>query len=161
MTIRTAYHGSNQSFDVVDLSMSRNRRDFGCGFYTTTIREQALAWAKSMALRFDGTTAYIYEFEFQPTSILNIKHFSDLSIEWLEMIKANRVQGGIQHDFDVVIGPVANDNTFRTVALYMEGDYTADQAIEQLRFFQPNNQLSIHTERALSALSLIRRDRIE
>jgi len=141
--------------------MSKDRRDFGRGFYTTAIKEQAFSWAKSMIFRFGGPNAYLYEFTFQSTPKMNIKHFHDLSIEWLEMIKTNRVQGGIQHDFDVVIGPVANDNTFRTVALYMEGDYTAEQAIEQLRYFKPNNQLSIHTELALSGLTFVRRDRIE
>jgi hypothetical protein len=73
------------------------------------------------------------------------------------MIKQNRVYGGIQHDYDVVIGPVANDNTFRTVTLYLEGIYTADQAIEQLRFFRANNQLSIHTEQALLNTKIIER----
>ncbi|MDR3224721.1 MAG: DUF3990 domain-containing protein [Clostridiales Family XIII bacterium] len=48
------YHGSNQLFDTVDLSKSRDKRDFGRGFYTTTIREQAalqnpetLLWTES------------------------------------------------------------------------------------------------------------------
>jgi hypothetical protein len=42
----TLYHGSNYLFDVIDLSKSRDRRDFGKGFYTTTLREQAASWAK-------------------------------------------------------------------------------------------------------------------
>ncbi|MDR1078698.1 MAG: DUF3990 domain-containing protein [Propionibacteriaceae bacterium] len=37
----TLFHGSNTVFDQVELSQSRNRRDFGRGFYTTTIRGQA------------------------------------------------------------------------------------------------------------------------
>ena len=36
----TLYHGSNYSFDTVDLSKSKDKRDFGRGFYTTTLREQ-------------------------------------------------------------------------------------------------------------------------
>lgn len=36
------------------------------------------------------------------------------------MIRNNRLNGSVQHDYDVVIGPVANDNTMRTVALYDE-----------------------------------------
>ena len=35
------YHGSNQDFSDVDLSKSKDKRDFGRGFYTTIIREQA------------------------------------------------------------------------------------------------------------------------
>ena len=40
------YHGSNHDFDAVDLSKSKDKRDFGKGFYTTTLREQAEDWRK-------------------------------------------------------------------------------------------------------------------
>jgi hypothetical protein len=33
------YHGSNMVFEEVQLSKSRDKRDFGRGFYTTTIEE--------------------------------------------------------------------------------------------------------------------------
>ncbi|MDR2179004.1 MAG: DUF3990 domain-containing protein [Synergistaceae bacterium] len=35
------YHGSNQNFEYVDLTKSRDKRDYGRGFYMTTLREQA------------------------------------------------------------------------------------------------------------------------
>ena len=41
MSSLTLYHGSNAVFDEISLEKSRNRRDFGRGFYTTTVREQA------------------------------------------------------------------------------------------------------------------------
>ena len=40
----------------------------------------------------------------------------------------------------------------RTIALYISGIYTTDQAIEQLKFFKVNDQVSFHTEKALSCL---------
>ncbi|MCL2232160.1 MAG: DUF3990 domain-containing protein [Treponema sp.] len=42
------YHGSNHNFDEIDLSKSKDRRDFGKGFYTTTISEQAEDWAQTL-----------------------------------------------------------------------------------------------------------------
>ena len=48
------FHGSNQNFDVIDLSKSKDKRDFGVGFYTTTIREQAEDWAKAIFKRYMG-----------------------------------------------------------------------------------------------------------
>ena len=36
----TLYHGSNQIFNSVDLSKSKDNRDFGRGFYLTTLRVQ-------------------------------------------------------------------------------------------------------------------------
>ncbi|WP_308463849.1 DUF3990 domain-containing protein [Clostridium botulinum] len=81
-----------------------------------------------------------------------------LDEEWLNMIKNNRLNGGIQHDYDVVIGPVADDNTMRTVALYVDGIYNESMAIEQLKFSKSNNQVSLHTIRALSKLEFLGRD---
>jgi hypothetical protein len=56
-----------------------------------------------------------------------------------------------------VIGPVANDNTMRTVALYVSGIYTAQIALDQSRYFQANDQVSFHTPKALSALRILHR----
>lgn len=74
------------------------------------------------------------------------------------MIKNNRLHGGIQHDYDVMIGPVADDNTMRTVALYVDGIYDERMAIEQLKFSKSNNQVSLHTKNALDKLEFLGRD---
>ena len=54
---------------------------------------------------------------FEENSVLNVKRFDALSEEWLEFIKENRSKGGLQHKYDVIIGPVADDNTMETVQL--------------------------------------------
>lgn len=154
--ISKLYHGSNRMFDEVLLSKSRNRRDFGCGFYTTTIREQAEDWANSLHDRYGGEKR-LYIFDFEQDDSLKIKIFEGLTIEWLEMIKDNRTIGGVSHAFDIVIGPVANDNTMPTIALYVDGTISAEAAIIQLEYFKANDQVSFHTERALQRLSLIER----
>ena len=53
------YHGSNHQFDEVDLSKSKDFRDFGRGFYTTTLREQAEDWAQALFDRFKGDGIFI------------------------------------------------------------------------------------------------------
>ena len=58
-TIRL-YHGSNQDFSKVPLEKSRDRRDFGRGFYTTTIRDQAEQWALSLFDRYGGAGKLLY-----------------------------------------------------------------------------------------------------
>jgi hypothetical protein len=35
------YHGSNRDFNTIDLSKSKDKRDFGKGFYLTTYKSQA------------------------------------------------------------------------------------------------------------------------
>lgn len=151
------YHGTNCLFDAIDLKASKNNRDFGRGFYTTTIPSQAESWAASMRVRRHGECAYMYEYEFAPCEGLKVLEFPALSIEWLDFIKGNRALGGVQHDCDVVMGPVANDNTLLTVNRYIQGVYTAGEALARLAYFKANDQVSFHTERAVSCLALRRR----
>jgi hypothetical protein len=148
------YHGSNQNFDRVDLSKSKNNRDFGIGFYTTTLREQAEDWAGTLFDRYRGDGIFVYEMELELTGDLLVKSYEGLSDEWLLMVQKNRTLGGIQHKFDVVQGPVANDKTARAIALFIAGIINANEAIERLRFNQINNQVSIHTDAALSRLKI-------
>jgi hypothetical protein len=149
----TLFHGSNLVFDRPDLGAARSHRDFGVGFYTTTLRSQAEDWARSVTERFGGE-AHLYVFEFDAAPELAVKEFTGISLEWLDTVKANRMLGGVQHDFDVVIGPVANDNTVRTVSLYVAGVYDAEEAMRRLRYFKANNQVSIHSQRAMNLLAL-------
>lgn len=159
--IMTLYHGTDCLFDEIDLSKSDDYRDFGIGFYTTTISSQAESWARSKRLRNDSKSAYVYVYEIEMTENYKVKQFEGLSVEWLEMIKNNRKLGGIQHGYDIVIGPVANDNTRVTVSRYMQGIYTAEEAINRLAYARVNDQITFHTDKALENLQFIRRYCVE
>jgi len=91
----TLYHGSNSSFERPLLSKSRNHRDFGRGFYLTTIRQQAEHWARTLHARYGGDGAYLYTFIFNWSDDFASKTFSSLSAEWLDMVKENRIIGGL------------------------------------------------------------------
>ena len=151
------YHGSNCNFDEADLAKSKDKRDFGKGFYTTTISEQAEDWAQALFDRYRGDGIFIYEIELELANDLLMKKFDGLSEEWLLMVQKNRTLGGIQHQFDIVQGPVANDKTARTIALYIAKIINANEAIERLRYNQVNDQVSIHTPAALSRLRIARK----
>jgi len=137
--------------------MSRDKRDFGRGFYTTTLREQAEDWAKVLFDRYRGDGILIYEAELELTGNLLVKTYEGLSEEWLLMVQKNRTLGGIQHNFDIVQGPVANDKTARTIALFIAGIINAKDAIERLQYNQVSNQVSLHTPAALSQLKIVRK----
>ena len=149
------YHGSNCNFFAVDLSKTKDKRDFGKGFYLTTLQNQAKDWAEILFARFGGEGVFVYAFEFEMKNGLKMRQFDSVSEDWLIFIRNNRVKGGIQHDFDVVRGAVANDKTNRTLALFVAGIYTPKEAMEKLRFTKLNDQFSIHTEKALTCLKLI------
>jgi hypothetical protein len=149
----TLFHGTNASFDAVSLDFAKDKRDFGRGFYTTAIREQAADWAKDLCLRYKTETAFLYEFEFSLTD-LKFKIFDDVSAEWLDFIIQNRKNSGIRHDYDIVQGPVANDRIYPTITLFLNGRYDIEYTLKQLRYVKPNHQLSIHSAKALSNLTL-------
>jgi len=151
------YHGSNHNFDNIDLSKSKDKRDFGKGFYTTTLREQAEDWAEILFDRYKGDGIFISEMELNLFGDLSIKNYDGLSEEWLLMIQKNRTLGGIQYNFDIVQGPVANDKNARTIALYIAKIINANEAIERLQYNQINDQVSLHTPVALSHLKVIRK----
>ena len=146
------YHGTSTAFSKINLSCSKDKRDFGKGFYTTTIYEQAEKWAKNQFIRYGGDGSFVKFFEYEPKKDLKILEFKSMNKEWLEFVKENRIKGGVVHNYDIVRGSVANDNTMRTIALYISGIYTTEQAIQQLSFFKVNDQISFHTKEALSCL---------
>lgn len=141
----------------MDLSKSYNRRDFGKGFYTTILQSQSKEWAYRLSLREKKEKYYVYEYLFSENEVLKVKRFDSLSKEWLEFIKENRSKGGLQHDYDVVIGPVADDKTMETVQLYIANILTAEEAMERLKYSKANNQISFHTKKSLGYLRLIGR----
>ena len=153
----TLYHGSNTVFEEISLEKSRNRRDFGRGFYTTTVRGQAEQWAASLYKRYGGDGKELYVFEFEEPTGLKVKTYEGLTLGWLDIIKENRILGGLQHDFDIVRGPVANDNTMPTIALYVDGTLNAEATLAQLAFMKANDQVSFHTERAVQSLRFVER----
>lgn len=155
------YHGTCADFDTIKLSYSHNRRDFGIGFYTTLIEKQAKDWGYRLSLRENRKEYYVYQFIFSEIESLKIKRFDSLNNRWLEFIKNNRSMGGLQHDYDIVIGPVADDNTMETIQLYIAGILTSEEAVDRLRYNKVNNQVSFHTEKALKHLKFIRREHYE
>lgn len=154
------YHGTAWPFQIIDLSRSRDKRDFGRGFYTTELQAQAREWAHNIRLRNPNTAEgeYVHIYRFAPDDKLSIKRFDGITPEWLELITLHRSKGGLHHAYDVVIGPVANDNTFLTINRYMDGIYTEAEAMERLRHSRPNNQVSFHTEKALKSVVYVRSD---
>ena len=151
------FHGTVYDFRNIDLDKSHNRRDFGRGFYTTILPDQAREWAYRLSLRKKVSHYYVYQYLFTEPDHLKILRFDTLNREWLEFVRQNRSQGGLTHDYDVVIGPVADDNTMETVQLYISGILTAEEAIERLRYNKVNNQVSFHTMESLQYLRYVGR----
>jgi hypothetical protein len=145
------YHGSYLEIAKPDLSYSRRNVDFGCGFYTTPIYEQAKKWCGKFKRRGKDGIISRYEFDENSCKGLKILQFDSYSEEWLNFI-LNCRRGEDISDYDIVTGGVANDKVFNTVELYFEGLIDKLEAINRLRYEKPNLQICFRTVVALSKL---------
>ncbi len=142
------YHGSYTEIPQPDLQHSRNNVDFGKGFYTTPIYEQAVKWCGKFKRRgMDGVVSR-YTFDEAAFSELKILNFETYSEEWLDFILSCR-RGQDLTDYDIVIGGVANDKVFNTVELYFDNLIDKAEAIRRLRYEKPNLQICFRTQAAL------------
>ena len=61
------FHGTNVEFNEIDLMKSKVGKDFGCGFYLSANREQALELAQRKAEQSGEGEPKVYEYEFDET----------------------------------------------------------------------------------------------
>lgn len=151
------YHGSTVEVKHPSLRPGRKNTDFGKGFYTTTQKEQAEHWAKVKRKREGATRAVVSVYEVDDAllddPIIRKRLFNGVDAGWLEFVV--RCRKAVEHDYDLVFGPVANDNVFATVNLYESGVLDAPAAIAQLRAYKTYDQLSFHTEKVISAIRFV------
>lgn len=141
------FHSSDQCFDSPDITHSRVALDFGKGFYVTRLKDQAEKYANRF-LRI-GKDAYIHVFRFTPAVDMKIKIFKAYDEEWLDFVCSCRKGGCDYQHYDIIEGGVANDKVFQTVDLYLTGVYNKEQALQNLAYEMPNNQLCFITQRSI------------
>ena len=151
------YHGSNVEVRNPSLRYGRNKTDFGKGFYTTTQREQAEKWTEIKLDRAKTGKKIVSVYEVDDALLtspeLRIRKFHGVDAAWLDFVVGCRK--GQEHDYDLVFGPVANDNVFVTVNLYESGVLSAEAAILQLKAYKTYDQLSFHTPRVIATLKFV------
>lgn len=145
------YHGSCLEIIRPDLAHSRPNVDFGRGFYTTPLYEQAAKWCGKFMRRGKTGIVSCYEFDECAYESLKVLKFDAYSEEWLTFI-LNCRSGKDTADYDIVIGGVANDKVFNTVELFFDGLIDKAEAIRRLRYEKPNLQICFRTAEALEYL---------
>ena len=81
---------------------------------------------------------------------LNIKEFAEMSEEWLDFIVDCR--SGKDHNYDIVIGAMADDQIYNFVSDYIDGTITIEQFWVLAKFKYPNHQIAFCTKDALKCL---------
>lgn len=133
------FHGSNQLITQIDLSKSKDFKDFGRGFYMTRDYARAVTMAQRTAT-IEGTgNPEVTPFLFYPNRCpddVRICVFKERSPEWALFVLNNRDKQRLlpfSHEFDIVIGPVADSRVDTVLCAYKERYETAYSHPENLR----------------------------
>jgi len=147
MAKQVVYHGSYCKIETPEIKIGKFHKDFGNGFYCTILSEQAIRWAK----KFDTPILNIYEY--LENNSLKVKEFNVMSEEWLDFIINSR--NGVKHDYDIVIGAMADDQIYNYVSDLIDGVITREAFWELAKFRHPTHQIAFCTKEALKSLSFI------
>lgn len=155
------YHGSTEDITKIDLSKSKPNKDFGRGFYLSAEKEQAEKLAEYKAFQFGGEpTLNVFEFDERKLSdnSLKVLKFDGYSKEWADFVFANRNSktGESVHNYDIVVGPIANDRVGVQVRRYIEHEISLETFLENLKYMKGVTfQYFFGTETAINLLRKI------
>ena len=151
------YHGTNEDIKVIDLNRGLRHKDFGKGFYLTPDKNTAIRMAQKKA-RLVGGAATLITYEMDDAALesdLKVKKFPEQAcVEWLMFVDANRDRKTTApiHDYDIVVGPIADDGVVLQLTNFREGIYTPEQAAEQLQDKYLDQQYYFGTAQSLRFL---------
>lgn len=152
------YHGSTVEIKEIDLAFSKPNKDFGKGFYLSDNFVQAYEMAQFKAELLGGVPL-ITKFEFNESILkgnkLKVLSFSEYSKEWAEFVFENRNQEdqSFMHEYDIVIGPIANDRVGIQIRRFIEGDISFETFLEKLKFMKGITfQYYFGTQKAIETL---------
>ena len=159
------FHGSNAEVSGIDLSKCGKYKDFGQGFYVTSLRQQAIDWANKVTKRF-GTgkaTLNIYEFD-NNLNDLSYMILTEPNAEWATFVINNRNREFTNnsdrlsnHDnkYDFIHGLVANDDISAILETFLLGILPLSELSQALIYKKLNDQYSFHSVKALSQLKFL------
>lgn len=154
------YHGSSVKVEYPKILVPKRFLDFGKGFYLTSDYQQAQKWAVRTTERREIGTPTISVFSFDETALNEMKvlFFKRADENWLKYVALNRTQPPENDFYDIVIGPVADDQTFRTITDFLNGYFNEEIAIKLLETQNLKDQYAFKTENSLKCLRFERCD---
>ncbi|MBU0488302.1 MAG: DUF3990 domain-containing protein [Bacteroidetes bacterium] len=153
------YHGSTTIVETPVILYSQRFLDFGKGFYTTTVKEQAERWALIKQKRIEGNSKPIVSVfqigeEIFQSKKYNVKIFPAANEEWLDFVVKNR-KGEHNHPYSLVKGAVANDTLYATLSLFESGILSKKETIKRLKVHKLFDQISFHNSGILKELIFV------
>ena len=154
----TLYHGSNIVVSEPKLVIQNRFLDFGYGFYTTTNKIQAMGFAYKVTKRRKAGYPVVNMYEIDESKAFKectLLFFDSPNGAWLDFVSDNRSGHYTGKSYDMIYGPVANDDVYTTFILYYSGVLSREQTIEALKIKQLYNQLVLTSQKALSYLKFV------
>ena len=145
--MQVIYHGSYCEIKKPHIIKGQYTKDFGTGFYCTILEEQAAKWAR----KYDRPIINMYEYN--ENSKLKIKNFNTMTEEWLDFIINCR--NGKTHQYDIVAGPMADDQVYNYVNDLLNGIITREAFWELAKFKHPTHQIVFCTPESLKCINFI------
>ena len=146
--IMEIYHGSNVTVSHPIILTNGFYKDFGYGFYCTKIIRQAEKWAFSRPGQ-----SIVNRYEYTPDSSLRMVLYETMTESWLDMIANCR--RGIEHNYDIVEGPMADDTIWDYVEDYAMGKISRAAFWELAKFKYPTHQITFCTQRSLHTIAFL------
>lgn len=156
------YHGSLAVVEHPVMLRTYRAMDFGPGFYTTTSAGQARRFVERRLKVSEAQSGYVnvYELAEEALEPLRVLRFPEAGREWLSFVRANRLERNYAHDYDLVVGPVADDSVVRSLLRYLAGECDEERVLSELKSGRLIDQWLFHTQTALDLLSFVRKVRV-
>lgn len=154
------FHGTNRDFDKIDLLKSKPNKDFGRGFYLSADYEQALNMAQVKVDQLETGSPIVLAYEIADDALDNLRvlRYENYSEEWAKFILLNRNNPADlpAHEYDVVIGPIANDRVGLQLWKYENCSIDLPTLVRNLQYMKGVTiQYFFGTERAIKLLKRI------
>ena len=150
------YHGTNAEILRIDLKESRVGKDFGIGFYLTPDKQVAQRQAERKFEQYGVGEARVYEYTIDDNALqaLKVLRFDSYTMEWARFVlmnRKNRTRTQV-HNYDIVIGPIADDVIGYQIRRVEEGIITEEQFLEEIKYHTVTIQYMFATDMAIQSL---------
>lgn len=144
------FHTGFQVIKEIDLQIGRKNADFGQGFYLTPDYEFSKRWAKER--KKEATIVNHYSLSLDHLKVKTLSRDE----EWFHYIYGNR-RGMADEwkDFDVIMGPIANDTIYNVNGITTSGLLDEKQSLPLLQIGPVYTQYVLKTKKAVDALTWI------
>ena len=157
----TLYHGSKSGIKGEIAPLSREKCDFGRGFYMGTEETQPL----TLICNYDNAKLYTLEFDMTDLKVLDV----EVGIDWALLVAYNRGKmesargtalyeriSKMSEGYDVIVGFIANDRMFVVLDRFFNGEITDTALINSLSALKLGKQYVAITEKACKNIKIIK-----